>query len=84
MRPWNLAYYHAWNQFEVYHWLLEGWNVIVDNTNIKRSQAKPYLDMARRLGVFIQVVRCTGEYASAHGVPAEVLLRMRQEMEDLL
>lgn len=79
-----LAEYHQWNKHEVYHWLLQGCNVIVDNTNIRREHVRPYLEMAQLLGVFVQVVRCEGQFQNSHAVPSIVVERMRAEMEDLL
>ncbi len=82
--PLNLAYYHAWNLWEAEHWLAQGYSVVVDNTNILKAWAQPYIDAARRLGHAVQVVRCTGNYGSVHGVPAATIAWMKNNMEDLL
>lgn len=82
--PSSLAYYHAWCQWECDYWLSLGYDVVVDNTNIRRWQAEPYIAMAERHGVSVQVIRCEGDYGSIHWVPTEAVARMKREMEDLL
>ena len=82
--PENIGYYHAYNQFEVEYWLKAGRSVIVDNCNILGVHALPYIELARRYSQPLRVCRCDGAYVSVHGVPAEVIDRMRKQMEVLL
>lgn len=74
---------HEATQREACDWMQQGRAVVVDNTNIKRWQCKPYVAEAVRLGIPVVFVRCTGEYPNRHGVPEEVVARMRAGMEDL-
>lgn len=75
---------HQWNQDRVKSDLSKGYSVIVDNTNIKAWQARPYVEMARGLCVPIIFIRISGEnWGNTHGVPAEVVQQMSEGMEDL-
>ena len=68
--------------------------IIIDNTNICREHAKPYIDMARAYGYEIQVIRveCPLEVAIARNldrpedrrVPPEVIIKMYAQMERLV
>ncbi len=57
--------------------------VIIDNTNIYKKHAAPYIDMARQHGYKVQIIRCVGEWENVHGVPEEKVKQMRDAMEDL-
>lgn len=72
---------HEENQRLVETAMSTGINVIVDNTNIKRWEARPYVEMARRYGYVVRFVRCEGEYPNEHRVPEEQVKRMREGME---
>lgn len=65
------------------HWMDDGWDVIVDNTNIQRWQATPYIDYAKNLGYSVRVIRCEGNFKNIHGVPEEKVEKMRKAMENL-
>ena len=74
---------HKWNQDRVREWLSKGYSVIVDNTNIKAWQARPYVEMAVALGIPVIFVRVDGRFQNTHGVPEEVVQKMREGMEEL-
>lgn len=57
--------------------------VIIDNTNIYKKHAAPYISMARHYGYKVQIIRCVGEWKNVHGVPEEKVKQMRAQMEDL-
>lgn len=63
--------------------LEEGRIVIVDNTNILKVHAKPYVDFAGRLNINSYFVRCTGNYENTHGVPYATVERMKVSIENL-
>lgn len=63
--------------------LSHGETVVIDNCNIKREHAKPYIDAAKSMGVPVIIVRVDGRFNNTHGVPEQTVNRMRQEMEDL-
>jgi predicted kinase len=88
---------HHWNQQRCRELMQSNpWHrpVIIDNTNILREHAKPYIDMARAYGYEIQVIRveCPLEVAIARNldrpkdrqVPPEVIIRMYAQMERLV
>lgn len=68
--------------------------IIIDNTNITKKDAKPYMDLAFAYGYQVQVVRvsCSVETAverqkdrpADRQVPREVIERMATKIEDLL
>lgn len=74
---------HKWNQDRVRSGLSKGRSVIVDNTNLRKWEARPYVEMAVEFKVPVLFVRCTGEFANIHGVPEEVVEKMLSDMEDL-
>lgn len=80
----NLAYYHAWNIWQVEQHLLDGRNVVVDNCNLTQKDVQPYIDLARKLNVSVQVIRCEGRFDNEHGVPREAVERMITRMERLM
>lgn len=76
--------YHFWNQWEADQLLAVGVSVIVDNTNILNSQARPYIDAAKKHRHGIIIHRCMGDFKTVHGVPEEVIARMRETMEEIV
>lgn len=85
---------HRWNQARVEVALArEDWDVVVDNTNITRSAAKPYFDLAEKYGYEVQVVRidpgletCLARNAirsEDRKIPEDVIRRMYATMENL-
>jgi hypothetical protein len=60
-----------------------GKNVIIDNTNIKAFEAKPYVVVAHELGLDIRFVRVSGDFQNTHGVPIEKVKLMKEQLEDL-
>lgn len=56
--------------------------VIVSNTSTKVSEFSIYIEVASQLGIPVRVIRCTGEYESIHGVPADIIERMAERFED--
>lgn len=58
-------------------------NVIIDNTNIYKKHAKPYIDIAKKLNYEILIIRTTGRYNNIHGVSNEKVEQMISAMENL-
>lgn len=77
----KLARAHGWCQEKAKLNLEAGRDVVVANTFTCLWEMRPYLDMARRLGVAHYVIEANGDYGSVHGVPAEVIERMRNRWE---
>jgi predicted kinase len=78
-----LPRYHAMNQERTRRALIQGRTVLVDNTNLKRWQVIPYVEMAIARGIPVRFVRCEGRYDNLHGVPPEKVAEMHAQMEDL-
>ena len=57
--------------------------VIVANTFATKKELKPYFDFAYDNDIEVDVYRCTGEYQNVHGVPEEVVINKRKQMEDI-
>lgn len=57
--------------------------VIVSNTFATKKEMKPYMDFADENDIPVEVYRCTGEYQNVHGVPDDVVVAKRKQMEDV-
>jgi len=68
---------HKWCQDTAEQWLEMGYDVVVANTFTRVWEMQPYLDM----GYPVTVIEATGNYANVHGVPQEVVNRMRERFE---
>lgn len=79
--PMQLAEAHQWCQEKVLDALRGGADVVVSNTFVKRWEMQPYINMAEDLGVELKILTATGDFQNTHGVPAEVLERMRANWE---
>lgn len=55
--------------------------VIVANTFATKKEMKPYMDFAEENDIPVEVYRCTGEYQNVHGVPDDVVVAKRKQME---
>ena len=74
---------HKWCLESTKEFLEMGENVIVSNTFTTQWEAQPYIDMAKELDVRVVLIECKNRFGSIHGVPDEVLERMRQRWEEL-
>lgn len=74
---------HRRNQMLAVELLERGESVIIDNTNIRAYECKPYVQAAVRREIPVEFVRATGNYQSIHGVPQEKIDKMRKDMEEL-
>lgn len=85
---------HQWNQDYCREEMARGVpTIIIDNTNIKKSQAQPYFDLAKEFGYEVRVIRVSVALETAlavqqerpenRRVPTANVIRMLAEMEDL-
>jgi len=81
--PLLLSKAHKWNQNLAQVEANLRQNVVIDNTNIRKWEASPYVKTGVDAGYTIKFVRATGNYQNTHGVPDEVVQRMKDNMEDL-
>lgn len=73
---------HAWCMAMTFHTLLEGKNVVVSNTFVKRWEFQPYIDFCNDNNIPYGIIVAGGSYFNIHGVPDEVVKRMRRNWED--
>ena len=69
---------HNWCFNKTRDALAMGQNVIVSNTFVRRWEMVPYLNL-RPDAVILE---CSGNYQNVHGVPEEVIARMKQNWEN--
>lgn len=56
--------------------------VIVSNTFVFRAHMEPYIKFARQYDYKVVEYVCRGNFENVHGVPSEVVRRMRQNFEN--
>jgi len=81
--PSKLKEAHEWCQSMTRKHLEAGHDVVVSNTFVKRWEIQPYIDLANELGVPYEVKEMKTQYQNVHGVPEEVLNRMKANWEEL-
>lgn len=72
---------HEWCQRQTFNALANGKSVVVSNTFTRRFEMAPYFKMAKTLGIDIRVIEARGNWPNVHGVPADVVDRMRKRWE---
>ena len=72
-----VSYAHTWCQTQVNRELMQGHNVVVANTFVRREDTKVYMEIAAANGASVVVRDCVGDYGSIHGVPDAAIERMR-------
>jgi predicted kinase len=75
---------HAWCQDLANGSLLYRRDTVVSNTFTTLKEMQPYLDMAKKYGAQVTVIKCEGNYGSLHGVPQEVIDKMKARWENYL
>jgi predicted kinase len=79
--PARVADAHGWCLEMATAAMESGKSVVVSNTFTRLWEMEPYKSVAQRLGVQVHVVAMSGKWESVHGVPADVLERMRDRWE---
>lgn len=74
---------HLWNLMAACEYMVRGYDVIIDNTNIRRWECKPYVEYALSINMLVVFIRVTGAFQNLHGVPNDIVERMRNSMEEL-
>lgn len=73
---------HEWCQNMTDAALQIGADVVVSNTFTRRFEIQPYIDMANRYGAGLKIITATGDYKNVHGVPDEIIQKMRDRWEE--
>jgi predicted kinase len=79
----RLAEAHRWCQQTAEHALSHGVNVIVSNTFSQRWELQPYLDMAAKYNVKVQLIEVQCNFGNIHNVPQETIEKMRARWEPI-
>lgn len=82
-KPDKLGVFHKLNADKAIAALKAGKTVIVDNTNLKNFEAKPYVKTAVELGVPISFHSVYGDFKNEHGVPEHKVEAMKFSREPL-
>ena len=62
--------------------MAQGADLAVSNTFSRILEMEPYLEMAKKFGYAVRVVRMTASYGNVHGVPDEIVKKMSERFED--
>jgi predicted kinase len=79
----KIAAAHTWCQQMTAEALALGNNVVVSNTFTRIAEMEPYFQIADRFDANVIVVETNGRWPNVHGVPQEVIERMRARWEPL-
>lgn len=81
--PSHLREAHVWCLDSTASYLISGCSVIVSNTFTTMKEMQPYLDVARRHSVTLEVIEMRTQYGSIHGVPEATMEKMRNRWATL-
>ena len=79
--PKKLGYAHAQCRHKTELALKQGRNFIQSNTNLRRKDVEPYLDLAEQYGYEVTLIRLNSNFGSIHGVPAEKIAMMKDQLD---
>ena len=80
----NMKKAHSWCQNQTRNSLKSGKSVIVSNTFVKLWEMDVYLDMAKELGVEVDIITMKTQFQNVHNVPDDKVAEMRSRFEPLL
>ncbi|MEZ9233533.1 AAA family ATPase [Vibrio amylolyticus] len=72
---------HEWCYKQVETSLINGDSVVVSNTFVCRWEIQPYYTLARKYALEFQVVECSGNYGSIHGVDQTTMKKMKKRWQ---
>jgi len=72
---------HEWCQTNAKWALDRGESVVVSNTFTRRFEMEPYFEIAKAFGIELRIIEATGNWPNVHGVPTEVVEKMRKRWE---
>lgn len=81
--PEKLKDAHEWCQTTTRTLLFNGYNVIVSNMFTQKWEMQPYIEMAAVRGAQLEIQTAQGNFENVHGVPPEVIEKMRARWETL-
>jgi len=81
--PTKIKQAHEWCQSETFKALSNGKSVVVSNTFTRIFEMEPYFEIAKAFGIEPMIIEATGNWPNVHGVPAEVVEKMRKRWEKI-
>lgn len=81
--PENVKKSHEWCQNTALVFLRNGINVAVSNTFTRKWELAPYLLMKDFCDCTIEIVECTENYGTVHGVPEDKIQQMKDRWEKI-
>lgn len=81
--PSKIKQAHAWCRKMVIKHMQKRHEIVVSNTFTQLWEMQPYFDLAKKFDYRCKVISLTGNYGNIHGVPEEVIERMRKRWEKL-
>lgn len=79
----KIADAHKWCQRKTKAALKDGKSVVVANTFTRKIEVNPYIAIAESMGIPVRIVEATGNWPNVHGVPDEIVKRMRERWEEI-
>ncbi len=73
---------HAWCYKKVERNLRDNRTVFVANTFTRLWEFEKYIKLAKDLGIEFEVISCISEFQNTHGVPDEVVKKMKDRWEE--
>jgi len=80
--PAKIVAAHGWCTASAQAAVDAGIDLVISNTFVKHWEFAKYLEMAKSAGYDINIVALKTSYGSVHGVPTEVLERMKSSWEE--
>lgn len=74
---------HAWCQRLTRDALSEGDDVVVSNTFTQKWELEPYLQIASEFSITPTILEAKGNFQNIHGVPDEIIEKMKARWECL-
>ena len=81
--PKQLPHAHKWCQSKCVQLMNDGTgkDVVVANTFTRKWESDWYREFAKEAGYTVKEYICTGDFQNVHGVPDDVVQRMKARME---
>lgn len=80
----NIGKAHHWCFSATETALQKGHTVIVSNTTTTQKEAQPYIDLAKRYSVELEIITLRENYGNIHNVPQETINKMQSRFVDEL
>lgn len=81
--PSKLPDAHKYAQERTAKLLNDGHSVVVSNTFSREWEMRPYIDIADRAGASVNIITAHGKFRNIHGVPDEVIEKMKARWEEV-